>query len=161
MRRKLPPEAYAYYLSLGPSRSYASLAEHFGVNKRTVTARAEREQWQERLKDFERQFQMKAEEHARESIDAMTERHLKMVQVVERRLLEGMRSAPIGSGSQAVRALLATIATERSLRGAPDKSESMTPMEYADRVRLAMAEMKRVTHGEPLDTDEPRRESGN
>ena len=36
MSRKIPTDAFAYYLALGPGRSYAQVAEHFGVSKTAV-----------------------------------------------------------------------------------------------------------------------------
>ena len=37
MNRKIPPDAFAYYFSLGPNRSYLAVAKHFGVSKQAVT----------------------------------------------------------------------------------------------------------------------------
>jgi integrase len=54
MNKRLPPEALAYYLNLGASRSYQAVADHFGVSKRTVTAAAARERWQAQLEQAER-----------------------------------------------------------------------------------------------------------
>ena len=147
MRRKLPPESFAYYLGLGVSRSYAAVAQHFDVNTRTVTALAKRERWQEKLRESERQARAKAEERAQESIEEMTERQLKMVKFAERKLLESLQAAPIGSGPQAVRALLSTIDKERELRAGPEEDGGMSPQDYAARVRAAMAAI-RTMHGE-------------
>ena len=49
MSRRIPPEAFSHYVSLGPGRSYQAVAEHFGVSKRAIVARAKAEDWQERL----------------------------------------------------------------------------------------------------------------
>ena len=44
--RKIPPEAFDHYFSLGPERSYEAVARKYGVTKRAVTKLAKRESWQ-------------------------------------------------------------------------------------------------------------------
>ena len=36
MKKKIPPDAYAFYLGLGPGRSYNAVAERYSVSKRAV-----------------------------------------------------------------------------------------------------------------------------
>ena len=45
-RRKIPQDAFTYYMALGPGWSYAQVAVHYGVTKRAVTKIATRERWQ-------------------------------------------------------------------------------------------------------------------
>ena len=47
--RKIPPDAFDFYFSLGPPRSYQAVANKYGVTKRAVTNLAGREDWQRRL----------------------------------------------------------------------------------------------------------------
>ncbi len=51
--KKIPPEAFDHYFSLGPPRSYQAVAERYGVTKRAVTNLARREDWQRRLTEIE------------------------------------------------------------------------------------------------------------
>ena len=37
MTRKIPDDAFEFYVGLGPNRSYEAVAEHYDVNKRSVT----------------------------------------------------------------------------------------------------------------------------
>jgi len=37
MSKKIPPEAFEYYVSLGPARSYEALAGKYTVSKRPAT----------------------------------------------------------------------------------------------------------------------------
>jgi hypothetical protein len=53
MNRKIPPEAFQFYVGLGPSRSYEAVAEEFGCSRRGVADCAKRERWQERLAEVE------------------------------------------------------------------------------------------------------------
>ncbi len=54
MSAKIPPDAFEYYLGLGPGRSYGAVAEEYGVTKRAVTKLAARENWQQRIHKIER-----------------------------------------------------------------------------------------------------------
>lgn len=49
MAGKLPPEAFEYYVGLGPGRSYQAVADHFETSKRAVSYRAKQERWPERF----------------------------------------------------------------------------------------------------------------
>ena len=55
MTRKIPEDAFELYVSLGPERSYAAVAEQYGVTKRAVVKRAKAEAWSERLAKIEDQ----------------------------------------------------------------------------------------------------------
>lgn len=121
MIRKLPPEALSFYLSLGPGRSYEKVAEHYEVDKRSVTNLAKREGWAEKLKEFERQAREKAEEKVRESTNAMNVRHLKTVQMIQKKALDALRTLPLATGMDAVRALILAVEKERLIRGEPSE----------------------------------------
>ena len=54
--KKIPSDAFDYYFSLGPGRSYQQVADRYGVTKRAVTALAKRESWQARLADVESRY---------------------------------------------------------------------------------------------------------
>lgn len=45
---KLPADAFDFYFALGTKRSYQAVADRYGVSKRTVAARAARENWTDR-----------------------------------------------------------------------------------------------------------------
>ena len=49
MIRKIPEEAFEFYVGLGPHRSYQAIADHYGVTKRAITKVAVRDGWTERL----------------------------------------------------------------------------------------------------------------
>ena len=119
--RKLPPDAYAYYLSLGVGRSYTQVAAHYGVQKGTVTERAVKENWQEKIELAEREAQALAEKKARESIDEMNERHLKTAQLVQRKGLEDLRTRPFATSGDAARAIFMGMEKERLIRGEPSE----------------------------------------
>ena len=64
MSAKIPGDAFAHYVSLGPGRSYAAVAEKYDVTKRAVTKLAARENWQQRIHEIERKARRASEEKA-------------------------------------------------------------------------------------------------
>lgn len=118
-RRRLPPDAFAYYVALGDGRSYEAVAQHFGVAKSTVVTRAQREDWQLRLEEMERTLRQKAAEKARESIEDLNNRHTKILKAVQAKALEALKAMPLTSAMDAVRALDICIKQERLIAGEP------------------------------------------
>lgn len=103
--RKLPPDAFDYYYSLGPGRSYQAVAEHCGVAKRTVTSLAKRENWQGRLAEIaakvrERSDQRKVEMEAQEK-----ERRLKALRLLLGKSIQKLAQTEINSTGDAIRGL--------------------------------------------------------
>ena len=119
MAKRLPPEAFTYYVGLGPERSYLAVAEHFGVSKQSVTRAAAREDWQPRLADIERRARESTDQKAAESLEAMNDRHLKTLRVIQSKALEALKSQSLTSAMDAVRALDMCISKERLVRGEP------------------------------------------
>ncbi len=120
MARKIPADAYEYYFSQGPSRSYEAVALHYGVSKRAVTQLAGREDWQGRLRAAEIKAKQATDLKVAETLETMRERHLKVYQAIQRKALEALRAAPLDTAIQAVRALSIALDGERLLRGGQD-----------------------------------------
>ena len=133
MNRKLPAEAFSFYVGLGAERSYQLVAEHYGVVKQTVVATAARESWQEKLAEMERAQRAAAEQRARETLDEMNERHLRILQVVQKKALEALRTMPLGTAMEAVRALDLAVRQERVIRGEPSDRTAVTVEELIKR----------------------------
>lgn len=119
MNRKIPSDAFETYFALGPDRSYQTVAEKYGVTKKAVTAAAKRERWQERLQERERRSQEQVEQQAVESMTAMKQRHLKLMEAIEGKAVQTLRNMPIETAYQAVRALIASVEQQRVIRGEP------------------------------------------
>ncbi len=119
MTRKIPPDAFSYYVGLGLDRSYQALADHYGVSKQAVVKAAKRERWQERLVEIERKAQEGADKRAVDSLELMNERHLKTLQAIQARALEALKTMPLASAMEGVRALDLSITKERLVRGEP------------------------------------------
>lgn len=117
--KKLPDDAYAHYLAMGPGRSYQAVADHYGVDKKTVTNRAVKEGWMERLGEHEKAERERIERKAAESVEAMNDRQLKVIAFIQTKAIETLRSMPLDSAMDAVRALQIAIEKERLIRGEP------------------------------------------
>ncbi len=119
MTRRLPPDAFESYLSLGPSRTYGAIAEMFGVCKRSVCTRAKKENWQERVVQQERAAREQAQKKAVESLEEMNERHLRLVRLIQNRAIEALKNMPLDNANAAAKALAAAVDQERVIRGEP------------------------------------------
>ncbi len=119
MSAKIPNEAFEYYVGLGAARSYQAVAEKYGVSKQAITKCATREHWQDRLEAIEVRARERSDQKSVESVDEMNQRHLKMLAVVERKALEALRSFPMSTAMEAVRALEIAMRQTRLIRGEP------------------------------------------
>jgi hypothetical protein len=126
MPSRVPPEAFAVYLNMGPNRSYQAVADHFKVSKAAITARAVEEKWAERLEEAERKAKETSEAKAVESLQEMSERHLRIVRVIQARALEALKVMPIHSANAAVRALVESVKLECTLRGQPSERTAIS-----------------------------------
>ncbi len=116
---KIPPEAFDYYFSLGPGRSYSAVAEKYGVTKRAVTNVAKRETWQLRLLEVEAKAREGADKRNAQTLEAAHERRLKSLRLVQGKAIETLRQMPLESAMDAVRALVLSIKQESVLLGEP------------------------------------------
>ena len=122
---RLPEDAFSYYVSLGPERSYQDVAKKYGVSKRTVTRIAKNDGWQGRLESIERNARQNVDQKLAETIEQMNERHLKSVRVVQAKAIEALRALPIDDAAAAVRALDLGIRQERLIRGEPSERSAV------------------------------------
>ena len=133
MAGKIPDDAFNYYQSLGPARSYEAVAEKYDVSKKAVVKRALKEKWQERLSTIERAAREASDRKASESIEAMNERHLRYLRGIQGKAVEALRQMPISSGMDAVRALTIAIREERVARGGPSDRTAVSVEEVIRR----------------------------
>lgn len=117
--RKLPGEAFSFYVSLGPERSYQAVAREYGVTKRTVVRRAQQEDWQRRIKKIESEARARVDKKAVESLEEVAERHMKILRAIQSKAIQALQSLEIASAMDAVRALDLTVKAERLVRGDP------------------------------------------
>ncbi len=104
-RRKIPPDAFDFYFSLGPVRSYQAVADEYGVTKRAVTKLATKERWQDQMATLERKAREKSDEGKVDALQASHEQRLKALRMVLGKGIEGLRQMTIDSPGDAVRAI--------------------------------------------------------
>ncbi len=138
MNRKIPPDAFSHYFSLGTGRSYKAVAEHYGVSKRAVANLAERENWQARIAELERKAREKSDEKAVETLEDRNNRHLKVLRFIQNKAIETLKATPLESAMDAVRAFAMTIDKERTILGEP--SDHM----QIDLAQVTREEMRRL-----------------
>ena len=85
---KIPQDAFDFYCSLGPERSYQKVADHYRVTKRAVTKRATKERWQDRLRF------VGLSRLAHEPIAELRAWHLRVLRFVKQKAAEALRRLP-------------------------------------------------------------------
>jgi hypothetical protein len=149
MKKKLPPESFAFYLGLGVGRSYQAVAERYSVTKRTVYTRATKEKWQDRLAEEEKKARVQAEKRAAESIVTVNENHLKVLRFIQGKAIETLKNTPINNAMEAVKAYALAFDKERLIRGGPED-------QAASRIEeITRQEIRTLLTTKPRDPDDP------
>lgn len=131
--KKIPSDAFAFYVALGASRSYRVVGERYNVSKQGVAKYAARENWTERLEIIEAEAQRRSEAKLVESLEEMRTRHLKMVKAMSARALAGIKAYPISSGMDAMRAAEMSIKLERLIAGEASQRSEVSIEEVTQR----------------------------
>ena len=123
---KLPAEAFDAYCAMGEARSYAAVARKYGVSKRSITKRAAKEGWQQRLETIQRAARERADEQVIESLKAVHARHLRTLRAIQGKSLQALSSLPMTTAGEAARTMLAAMAQERDIYEIPGAEGSVT-----------------------------------
>ena len=119
MNCKIPPDAFTFYWSLGPDRSYKAVAKKYDVSVRAVHKLASREKWQKQIEEIEKKGREAMNKKMAESVEEMCDRHIKCCKLIQRKALEALKSIPVNTAMDAIRALDISIKQERLIRGEP------------------------------------------
>ena len=133
---RMPADSFEKFVELGDTRSYAKLAAALGVSKRSVTARAAREGWQQRLAAIEGQARAKADQKLAETTAAINDRHLRTLRTIQHKALQALTSAPTGTAAQAAATLIAAVRAERNIV-APPGTEATRGPSHAETCEMA------------------------
>ena len=131
--KRLPPDAYSYYVELGPTRSYEAVAKHFGVSKVTVVNHAAKERWQERLREAEEKAREEANQKAVDTLKAVKDRQLQEARILERRALEALKTLPPEKAAKAATMLQIAWRHELLLLGEPTERSELSVEEITKR----------------------------
>ena len=125
MNKRLPPDAFGYYVSLGPARSHQAVAERFDVHKRTVVRTADRENWADRLAAIEKEAREASDRQLAKDLGEMHLRHRKMLTAMASRAARALQEFPLTSGMEGIKAAAVVIKLERLLSGEPTERTSV------------------------------------
>jgi vacuolar-type H+-ATPase subunit H len=118
---RLPDDAFAQYVALGPERSYDALAKRLRAGKRSITRLAAKEKWRERLAKIEEQARARLDDKLTDTLQEINARHVKIVRAIQAKALQALQSLALTSGMDAVRALDIAIKHERLIFGEPSE----------------------------------------
>ncbi len=126
MSNRIPPDAFEHYVSLGPERTHAKIAEEYDVSVRAVSKCASRENWTERLEKIDRDSRERTDKRLGETLDDIRVRHLKTLRVMNARAVEALKQYPLSSAMEAMKAAEVVIKLERLIIGEPTERNAMT-----------------------------------
>ena len=134
MNRKILPEAFELYRSMGIRRSYQAVAERLGLSKRTVASAAVRERWQARLaKEASPAPQPHEQRHVGPFPAALGLDRLRLLQWLLQELeLEILRRIRIETPSDALDLVIAAMDAERALMGVGNLSPHVAMRKLVD-----------------------------
>jgi hypothetical protein len=148
VNKRLPPDAFGYYVALGPARSHQAVADKYDVHKRTVVRTADRENWTDRLATVEQEARDTADKHLAKDLAEQTLRHRKMLTAMASRAARALQEFPLTSGMEGIKAAAVVIKLERLLSGEPTERTSV------DLEQLVRREYQQLMTVEDEDDDE-------
>ena len=125
-QRKIPQDALLYYIALGSSRSYDLVAKEFGVSKRAVVDHAVRERWQDRVAELERRARGNVNTRAADTVEAMNDRHLTLIKLMQSKAVEVLRNTPLAKAMDAIQTLNIAMRQERLVFGEPSERTAVS-----------------------------------
>ena len=156
MSNRIPPDAFEHYVSLGPERTHAKIAEEYGVTVRAVSKCASRENWTERLEKIDRDSRERTDKRLGETLDDIRVRHLKTLRVMNARAVEALKQYPLSSAMEAMKAAEVVIKLERLIIGEPTERNAMTIEEITrEEIQTLL-----VVAGDEDDEDEEEEDDG-
>lgn len=126
MSNRIPPDAFEHYVSLGPERTHAKIAEEYDVSVRAVSKCASRENWTERLEKIDRDSRERTDKRLGETLDDIRVRHLKTLRVMNARAVEALKQYPLSSAMEAMKAAEVVIKLERLIIGEPTERNAVS-----------------------------------
>ena len=150
--KRLPSESFDHYLELGPTRSYEAVAQKYGVSKVTVVRHANKNRWQQRLREAEQKAREEQNKRAVDTLQAVKERQLTEARILEHRALEALKALPPEKASKAAMMLQIAWRHELLLLGEPSERTEISIEEVTQREIQTL--LKRVEVDEDGEEDD-------
>lgn len=125
-------QAFEYYLAIGAERSYAKVADQFGVSDTAVAGWASAFGWQNRISEREREVSTRVAEAAKTDAVKMVERQLKIVRAIQGKFVSNLQS---GKASITANDFLSAAKHEANLTGYAPESGGATAEDIAELLR--------------------------
>lgn len=151
MNKRLPPDAFGFYVALGAVRSYQAVADHFEVHKRTVVRTADRENWNERLEAIETEARVSADKQLAKELGDAHLRHRKILAAMASRAARALQEFPLTSGMEGMRGAALVIKLERLLMGEPTER---TALDIEQVIRREYQDLMSVEEEDDEETDD-------
>lgn len=117
MTRKVPDDAFAFWVALGMHRTYGQVGRHYGVTPRTIVKVASREHWQARLAEIELAAREVMDAAlAQEKGESMAQ-HRRLIRAIAARAGKALADIPLATGMEGVRAAEIAIKLDRLVSG--------------------------------------------
>src|SRR5688572_2500280 len=133
MTQRIPSNAFDVYISMGAERSYQGLADRLGVNKRSVTRLATRENWGARLLKIQEEARAAADKRLTGSLQAVREQQLREVRFIRAEILKLVREVTPEKAVRIASALSACWKHELLLLGEPSERTEVSIEEVTKR----------------------------
>lgn len=130
---RIPSDAFSAYVGMGHARSYQAIADKYNVTKRAVAKAAKREEWPKRLAEIEQKARDDADRKLKESISEMNVRHLQVMKFIQAKAIDALKSLPLNTAMEAIRAYGISLEKERLIRGEPMVRTEISVMEATRR----------------------------
>lgn len=143
MSQERHQDAFDFYRSLGPRRSYRKVAEQFDVSVSAVKLWAKKHNWQDRIREHDANEARHKADRILQSADDEIDRNLKIVRValmkVAKAIAEGRVKIQMGDLDRLVR-LEGYLGEQRSQHH-PDDLSKLSDDELNERIRVLHARM--------------------
>lgn len=131
---KIPDDAFERYVALGPGRSYQALADKLGVDKRSITRLAAKENWVERLAKIQEEARAATNKKLVADLQAVRERQLQQARFLQAQALKALKELPPEKALKAAAsALSASWRQEMLILGEPTDRHAATVEEVTKR----------------------------
>jgi hypothetical protein len=145
--KKIPEDAFAFYVAMGPERSYDAVARKYSVSKRAVVKHAGRAKWVERLAAIEVETRRLTDQKLADELHSINMQHGKLLKAMASRVASGLANFQLNSAMEAMRGAEIVIKLQRLIAGAPSENTALSIE------RVTRDELARLVTTEP-ETDE-------
>lgn len=122
-------EAFTYFCSLGGSRTYAKVAEQYGVSDRTVEKWGADGNWQRRAREWDKIQIEQERELLAEEVRKVAKEQLSMAKFIRHKAFHDLKTLDFEDANGAVKAIEMAMKQERLILGEPSERAEVSVKE--------------------------------